>query len=80
MKSSAYESGLSDFQKLTSTILRKNITRGNPRNIRNRDYKTFDRKKFEYQLRSQLACIKTVDYSQFHEIFLKTLDAIAPIN
>ena len=79
MKSSAYESGLSDFHKLTTTILRKSITKGNPRNILYRDYKIFDQKKFEDQLRSQLASIKTVDYSQFHEIFLKTLDAIAPI-
>ena len=79
MKSNAYESGLSDFHKLTTTILRKSITKGNPRNILYKDYKIFDQKKFEDQLRSQLASIKTVDYSQFHEIFLKTLDAIAPI-
>ena len=79
MKSSAYESGLSDFHKLTTIILRKSTTKGNPRNILYRNYKIFDQKKFEDQLRSQLAPIKTVDYSQFHEIFLKTLDAIAPI-
>ena len=79
MKSSAHESGLSDCHKLTATILRKSITRGNPRTILYRDYKVFDQKKFDNQLRSQLASIKTVDYSQFHEIFLKTLDAIAPI-
>ena len=79
MKSSAYESGLSDFHKLTTTILRKSITKGNPKNILYRDYKILDQKKFEDQLRSQLASIITIDYSQFHEIFLKTLDAIAPI-
>ena len=79
MKSSAYESGLSDFHKLTTTILRKSITKGNPRNILYRDYKIFNQKKFEDQLRSQLGSIKTVDYSQFNEIFLKTLDAITPI-
>ena len=79
MKSSAYESGLPDFHKLTTTILRKSITKWNPINILYRDYKIFDKKKFEDQLRSQLASIKTVHYSQFHEIFLKTLDAIAPI-
>ena len=78
MKSSAYESGLSDFHKFTTTILRKRITKGNPRNILYRDYKIFDQK-FEDQLRSQLASIKTVDYSQFHEIFPKILDAITPI-
>ena len=79
MKSSAYESGLSDFHKLTTTILRKSITKGNPRNILYRDYKIFDQNKIEDKLRSQLASIKTFDYSQFHEIFLESLDAIASI-
>ena len=41
MKSSAYESGLSDFHKLTIIILRKSITKGNPRNILYREYKIF---------------------------------------
>ena len=50
-----------------------------PWNILYRYYKIFDEKKFEDQLRSQLVSIKTVYYSQFHEIFLKTLDAIAQI-
>ena len=43
------------------------------------DSQLFDQKKFEDQLRSQLASIKVVDYSEIYEIFLKTLDAIAPI-
>ena len=47
MKSNAYESGLSDFHKLTTTILRKSITRGNPRSILYRDYQILDQKKFE---------------------------------
>ena len=51
MKSSAYES-LSDFPKLTTTILRKSITKANQRNILDRDYEIFDQKKFEDQLRS----------------------------
>ena len=79
MKSSSYESGLSDFHKLITTIPRKSISKRNPGNILYRDYKIFDQKKFEDQLRSQLASIKTVDYSQFHEIFSETLDAIAPV-
>ena len=56
LKLSAYESGLSDFHKLTTSILRKSITKENPRNILYRDYKIFDQKKFEDQLLSQLAC------------------------
>ena len=79
MKSSAYESGLSDIHKLTTSILIKSISRGNLRNIPYRDYKVFDQKNLEDQLCFQLASIKTVDYFQFHEIFLKTLDAVAPV-
>ena len=79
MKSSAYESGLSDFHKWTTSILTKSITKGKPRTILYMDQKIFDQKKFGDQLRSQLAPINTIDNSQFHEIFLKTLDAIAPI-
>ena len=45
MKSSAYESGLSDIHKLTTSILIKSISRGNLRNIPYRDYKVFDQKK-----------------------------------
>ena len=33
MKSSAYESGLSDFHKWTTSILTKSITKGKPRTI-----------------------------------------------
>ena len=69
MKSSAYESGLSDFHKLTTTILRKSITKGNPRNILYRDYKIFDQKKFEDQLRSQLASFKTSIILNFRRSF-----------
>ena len=58
MKSSAYESGSSDFHKLAVTILRKVITKGNPRNILYRDNKIFDQKNIEDQLRHQLASIK----------------------
>ena len=58
MKSSVYESSLSYFQKLTTTILRKSITKGNPRNTVYRDYKIFGQNKFEDQFRSKLSSIK----------------------
>ena len=67
------------FSQIDYHHTKKKLTKGNPRNILYRDYKIFDQKKIEDQLRSQLASVETVDYSQFHEIFLKTLDTIAPI-
>ena len=42
MKLSAYESGLSDFHKLTTTLLRKSITTGNQlTSINTVDYSQF---------------------------------------
>ena len=58
MKSSAYESGLSYLQNLSSTILRKSITKGNPRNIVHRGYEIFDHNKFEDQFSSKLSSIR----------------------
>ena len=58
MKSSAYKRGLSYFQKLSTTMLRKSITKGNPRDIVYRDCKIFDQNKFQDQFRPKLSSIK----------------------
>ena len=42
MKSTTFETGMSDFHKLTTTILRKTISKGNAKKIFCRDYKAFD--------------------------------------
>ena len=47
MKSSTVETGMSDFHKLTTTILRKTISKGNAKKIFYRDYKAFDQNTFE---------------------------------
>ena len=41
MKSSTFESGLSDFHKFTTTILKKTISKGNSEKIFYRNYKSF---------------------------------------
>ena len=45
MKSATFETGLSDHHKLTTTILRKTISKGNSKKMFYRDYKRFDQKK-----------------------------------
>ena len=79
MKSTTFETGMSDFHKLTTTILRKTISKGNAKKIFYRDYKAFDHSTFETRLQSKLKSETIIDYSQFQSIFLETLDNIAPV-
>ena len=79
MKSTTFETGMSDFHKLTATILRKTISKGNAKKIFYRDYKAFDHITFETRLQSKLKSETIIDYSQFQSIFLETLDNIAPV-
>ena len=51
MKSATLETGLSDHHKLVATILRKLISKGNSRKMFYRDYKRFNKKKLETELK-----------------------------
>ena len=64
MKSSAYKKGLFYFQKLSITILRKSVTKGNPRNIFYRNCKIFDQNKFQDQFCYKLSSIK-INFMRF---------------
>ena len=55
MRSATFETGLSDHHKLTATILRKNISKGKSKIKLDRDYKRFDQKKFETELKLEQA-------------------------
>ena len=55
MKYTTFETGMSDFHKLTTTILRKTISKGNAKKIFYRDYKAFDHNTFETRLQSKLS-------------------------
>ena len=79
MKSTTFETGMSDFHKLTTTISRNTISKGNAKKIFYRDYKAFDHSTFETRLQSKLKSETIVDYSQSQSIFLETLDNIAPV-
>ena len=79
MKSTTFEVGMSDFHKLTTTILRKTISKGNAKKIFYRDYKVFDHNIFEMRLQSKLKSETIIDYSQFQSMFLETLNNIAPV-
>ena len=61
MKSTTFETGMSDFHKLKTTILRKTISKGNAKNIFYRDYKAFDQNTCEtrFQSRPTLSIIRS---------------------
>ena len=54
MKSTTFETGISVIHKLTTTILRKAISKGNTKKIFYRDYKAFDQNIFDTRLQSKL--------------------------
>ena len=70
---------MSDFRKLTTTILWKTISKGNAKKIFYRDYKAFDHNTFQTKLQSKLTSGTIIDYSQFQSVFLETLNNIAPV-
>ena len=71
MKSTTFETSMSDFHKLTTTILRKTINKPNAKKIFYRDYKAFDQNTFEKRLQSKLRSETIIDYSQIQSIFLE---------
>ena len=69
MKSTTFETGMSDFHKLTTTILRKTISKGNARKIFYRFYKAFDHKTFETRLQSKLKSETIIDYTRSFSLY-----------
>ena len=79
MKSATFETGFSDHHKLITTILRKTISKGNSKKMFYRDYKRFDQKKFETELKFKLNSQTNLSYSTFQAVFLEILNKIAPV-
>ena len=71
MKSATFETGLCDHHKLITTILRKAISKGNLKKMFYRDYKRFDQKKFENELKLKLNSQTNLSYSTFQAMFLE---------
>ena len=79
MKSTMFETGLSDRHKLIITILRKTISKRNSKKMFYRDYKRIDQKKFETELKLKLNSQTNLSYSTFQAVFLEVLSKIAPV-
>ena len=71
--------GLSDFHKLVLTVLKTNIVKNKPREIQYRDYKYFDSRKFNRDMKDEFSREYVDSCSKFDEIFLKVLNRHAPL-
>ena len=79
---SIIETGLSDFHKLTLTVMKMNYQKQVPKVIYYRNYKFFDNQSFRADLLKKVSMhgiYHDVDCKTFEDIFLDTLDMHAPL-
>ena len=90
MKTSNFETGISDHNKMISTIMKLHFTRESPKTKYYQDYRKFDIDYFSSELSRQLNSVfcpikENVDYeelndfSRFHRVFLNLLNNQAPL-
>ena len=76
-----FETGLSDFHKLTFTVLKQHFPKQKPRVVIHRQYKNFRNDYFRIELENALLKydINNIDYDSFIKTFLTVLDKHAPV-
>ena len=76
-----FETGLSDFHKLTFTVLKQYFPKQKPRVVIHRQYKNFRNDYFRIELENALLKydINNIDYDSFIKTFLTVLDKHAPV-
>ena len=77
--SKTFEVGISDHHHLILTSMRSQYIQGNPKIKFYRDYKSFNFESFHNELNELLKSEKDINYSLFENIFLKVLNAHAPV-
>ena len=75
----AITTGLSDFHKMVVTVLKTTFQKSKPREIIYRDYSKFNEQTFRENLKEPFIENNTLDYNEFEEIFLRVLNAHAPL-
>ena len=75
------ETGISDFHKMTITILKTSFKKKKPKIISYRNYKKFSNTSFRNELMEQLnnKDINNIDYQEFDNIVMDILNKHAPI-
>ena len=70
--------GLSDFHKMTITVLKSTFQKAKPKEILYRDYRNFVETDFKTELKIQLEHAEIKEYETFENIFLTVLNKHAP--
>ena len=79
--SNVFETGLSDFHKLTTTVLKQYFPKLKPKVVNYRDYRKFRNEEFRAQLDNEILKhdINNMEYQPFLNIFLEVLNKHAPM-
>ena len=79
--SNVFETGLSDFHKLTTTVLKQYFPNLTPKVVNYRDYHKFGNDEFRAQLDNEILKhdINNMEYQQFLNIFTDILNKHAPM-
>ena len=78
--SSVFETGLSDFHKLTTTVLKQYFPKPKPKIVNYRDYRNFRNDEFRAELDNEILKldINNIEYQHLN-IFIKILNKYAPM-
>ena len=73
MKTTTVSTGLSDFHKMTVTVMKSTFPKAEPKIVRYRDFAKYKKEDFGTDLKIKLECHPQLTYGAFENIFLKTL-------
>ena len=79
--SSVFETGLSDFHKLTITVLKQYFPKLKPKVVNYRDYQNFQNNEFRAELDNEMSNydLGNMEYQHFLNIFIDILNKHAPM-
>ena len=79
--SSVFETGLSDFHKLTITVLKQYFPKLKPKVVNYRDYQNFQNNEFRAELDNEMSKhdLGNMEYQHFLNIFIDILNKHAPM-
>ena len=76
-----FETGLSDFHKLTTTVLKQDFPKPKPKIVNYRDYRNFRNDEFRAELDNEVLKhdINIIEYQHFLNILIEILNKHAPM-
>ena len=75
-----FETGLSDYRKLVSTVAKSGSFKGRPRENIYRSYRSFNIETFKRTLSDELSRLEINSYSEFEKSFLTVLNKTSKLH